>query len=814
MTGVIEDLRYGLRSLAKHRGFALVAVFSLALGIGANTTIFTLINAILFRPLAVTDPASLTALYTVDPRSPGFWPCSYPNYKDYRDRNQVFSSLALYAPVEMNLASGNSPQRIWGQIVSGNYFNTLGVTPVVGRGFLEEEDQTPGANPVAVISYGLWTRNFGGDANVTSRSLNLNGRLFRIVGVAPRAFHGLTELLVSDIWVPMAMYETVYPSVSWVNQRRALLFFAVGRLKPGVGLPQAATALQLVSQDLERQYPKDNHGRRLLLMPAAEAALAPQVRPIITRTTGILAAVSGLVLLIACCNVANLLLARGVGRTKEITVRLALGASRYRLIRQLLTENVVLALTGGAAGLLLARWARDILWSLRPPIFAYAFTELELDGRVLAYTLAISILTGVLFGLLPALRSTRSNLASDLKERAGQPGAAAGGWQPRALLVMGQVAFSVIALIGAGLFLRSLQNANRIDPGFDAAHLGVISFNLADQGYSEARGREFQQRTLERAAGVPGVAASALSKDQPFTVSGARTVLLEGQDQNGSGQGRITLTSVVFPGYFRTAGIPLLRGRDFSKLDDKASPHVAIVNEVAAALFWPGEDAVGKRIRFFGESLPVEVVGLARTAKYQELGETPQALIYLSLQQYYFPTNTLYVRSEGNLQATLAAVHHEIQSMDRNLLLLSETLDTTIQDTLWVQRLSAALLTVFGALALLLATIGIYGVISYSVNQRVREIGVRMALGATPGDVQMMVVREGVRLVSIGVLVGTSVSLGSSRLVQSMLLVTSSRDALTFILVPAILSLVAIVACWLPARRATRIEPLTALRDE
>ena len=474
----------------------------------------------------------------------------------------------------------------------------------------------------------------------------------------------------------------------------------------------------------------------------------------------------------------------------------------------------MLALLGGAAGLVLARWARDVLWSMRPPMFTYAGVHLDLDGRVLAYTLAISLLTGILFGLAPALRATGGDLASDLKERTGRSDSSLKGRRTRSMLVIGQVALSVVALVGAGLFVRSLWNAGRIETGFDAARLGVVAFNVADQGYNEGRGREFERQALERAASVPGVVSATLAKDVPFHVSLARTVLLEGQEDTTAGKGRFTLTSVVWPGYLPTVGIPILRGRDFSLLDTATTPRVAIVNEAAAMAYWPGENPIGKRIRFFGDNAPAEVVGIARNANYQAIGERPQALIYCSLVQYYFPTAVLYVRTGGDPEAVSAAVRRQVQTLDRNLLLQSESVGGIIRESLWAQRLSAGLLSVFGGLALVLARIGIYGVVSYSVNRRVREIGVRMALGATPAEVQTMVLTEGIRLVAMGVVAGLAIALIGARAVEGMLFATSPRDAATFVLVPSILTLVAILACWFPALRATRIDPATALRDE
>ncbi|MCX6629727.1 MAG: ABC transporter permease [Candidatus Solibacter sp.] len=813
MTGFLDDLRYGLRGLAKNRAFAVAAVLSLALGIGANTTIFTLLNAILLRPLPVREPARLAAVFHTDPRIPGLLLCSYPNYQDYRDHNTVFSSLLLYSALTVNLTGRGDPQLLMGQVVSANYFATLGVEPVVGRAFRAEED-VPGAPPVAVVSHALWVRLFGGNREVTSSTIEISGHRYGIIGVAPEGFQGLSQMTGADVFLPFSVYPQVYPNPGQVAQRRALLFAAVGRLKPGVSVRQAESSLQSLAQELERRYPRENQGRRVRLTTVTEAALNARTRPVVSQAGAVLMTISAVVLLIACANVANLLLARATGRHKEIAIRLAMGASRGRLVRQLLTESVVLAMAGGAAGLVLASWARDLLWALRPPMFNHAGFRLDLDSQVLLFTVGISLATGVLFGLAPAFRATKTDLATDLKERGSVPAGLGHVWNPRAVLVMAQVGFSLVALIGAGLFARSLRNAGQTDPGFDAAHLGIVAYNVTDQAYTEGRGREYHQRAVEKAAAVHGVVSAALARDIPFHVASTRTVLLQSRENSAGGQGRSTLTSVVSPGYFQTMGITLLRGRDFHATDGKTTLRVVIVNETAAAAYWPGQDPIGQHISFAGEGLPVEVVGIVKTANYQAVAETPQALVYLSLMQYYFPTAVLYVRTAVDPSAVMGAVRREVQALDRNLLLQTESLETSIRELLWAQRLSAGLLAVFGALALLLATIGIYGVISYSVRQRTREIGVRLALGATVGDVRRMIVREGLRLVAIGVAAGGVVSLAAAGSIGSMLFIENPRDIFTFTVVPAALAVVGVIACWIPAIRATNIDPAAALRDE
>ena len=812
MHGLREDLRHSLLALAKNRGFAAVAILSLALGIGANTTIFSFLNAIFLQPLPVAEPSQLASLVTLDSRIPGYFGCSYPNYRDYRDHNQSFSSLLLYASVVGSLTGRGDPQPLVFQIVSGNYFQALGVAPAVGRAFLPEEDAVPDADPVAVISEGLWKRQYGGDPQITTRTVGVNGHTFQIVGVAPSGFAGLNLLGPADVWVPMMMYRQLYPNATWVTQRRGLFFSVAGRLKKGISLARAQAEMQSLTAELAREYPRDNEKRQVLLIPMVEAGIGHGTRTILTNSGAVLMVVAGLILLIACANVANLLLARAASRNKEIAVRVALGASRWRLIRQLLSESTVLALAGGVLGLLLARWASEILWVLRPPWMSAAVFHLGVDTRVLAFTLTLSVLTGILFGLVPALRSTNPDLATDLKERTSRPVAGFGGRHPRSLLVASEVALCVVALIGSGLFLRSLRNAERIDPGFDADHLGMVTFNLADQSYSEARGREFQRQVLDRAAGLAGVVSTALSRDTMFRVTFTRTVQLEGE--SGAAQERFALASPVSPNYFRTTGITLLRGRDFSAQDSEKTPRVAIVNQAGAARYWPGQDPIGKRLRFAGDPAPLEVIGVARNANYLALAEQPQALFYTSLLQDYGSAATLIFRTSGDPEAAIGAVRREVQALDPNLLLESRSVRTVIRASLWAPRLSAGLLSVFGLLGLVLATLGVYGVISYSVNQRVRELGVRLALGASTADVQMLILRQGMALVTVGVVAGLLIALGASRTVQSLLFVTSARDALTFVLVPSILILVAILACWGPAHRATRIDPAVALRDE
>jgi predicted permease len=809
--GLLEDLRFGFRGLAKHPGFTAVAALSLALGIGANTTIFTFVNAILLRPLPVRDSGKLVSVFTVDPKIPGDLGCSYLNYNDYRDRNHSFSSLLLYATERGDLMRREASQQVYFQIVSANYFQTLGVAPVVGRAFLPQEDTAPGAYPVAVVSHALWQREFGGDPGIAGRSVEVNGQPLRIVGVAPPGFQGVSLLNPADLWVPTSMYGQMNPGSPWLAQRRALVFGVIGRLKEGVGTRAAEAEMQALSQALEKEYSRDNEGRRAKLAPLAASMINPRTRALLTRSGTVLMIVTGLVLLIACANVANLLLSRAVGRGPEIALRLALGAGRGRIVRQLLTESCALALVGGALGLALASWARQFLWSVRPPLLSAAALPGQLDTRVLAFTLSVSLLTGLFFGLAPAWYARRLPLVQDLKERAGRSTVGSGGRRMRWMLVAAEMGLCVIALVGAGLFLRSLQNAQQVDPGFPAGRLAMLAFNFADLRYTPAQGRQLHGRVLEQAASVPGVSAVALSKDPVFHVSVARTIVVE---DDPAAQGRLTLASPVSPNYFRTTGIALLRGRDFTSVDTAGAPRVAIINQTAAARYWPNQDPVGRRFRYLGDSVPVQVIGLARNANYLALGEAPQALIYTPLQQDFGPFAVLVIRTNGDPEAALASVKRAVQALEPRLRLSTDTVRSAILTTLWLQKLAAVLLGSFGLLALLLAAMGIYGVNAYSVQQRVREIGIRMALGATPAGVELLIFREMLRVVLAGLAGGLAVALLGARALRSLLLATSPFDPITFLLAPALLLLVAALASWVPVLWATRIAPAAALREE
>ena len=805
---------YALRGFRKNPTFAAVAIASLALGIGLNTAIFNLVSVILLQPLPVRDPARLVSVFTIDRTNPGLLYLSYPNYKDYRDLNTVFAGLALYTPIEATLTGEGEAGDIQGQIVSGNYFDVLGVKPALGRTFLPEEDRVPNAQAVVVIGYRFWMRRFGGSRAVLGAALGLNHRRYTIVGVAPRGFHGANSLVSTDFWVPMAMYPQMFALADWVDHRKALLFSVTGRLKDGVALRQALDNMQMLAARLGQEYPADNEGRTVTLLPLTESVIQPNSRGAFVLVGSVTLGVSGLVLLISCANVANLLLVRAFGRRKEMALRLALGVGSMRLVRQLITESAALSLVGASVALVLGRWARNTLWTFRPPWMLSGDAVLSYDARVLAFTLLIAVLATLIFGLAPAWSATHANLATELRDRRSAWTTAGQRVNVRSLLVVIQVSLAVVALNGAGLFLRSLRNAEAVDPGFDAEHIATLTLNAKPCGLSPAEGRQFYARVLARAASLPGASAATIGFNSPFTVYRARSVSVDGHETPG-GATAVTLIDLIEAGYFQTLHIPILRGRDFASADTEDAPRVAVVNQAMARAFWSGRNPVGGRLRFFGENTPVEVVGVVRDSATSGPTEPPRPMAYLALSQHYSPMVTLWVRTAGDPEAILGPLRREVQDLNRSALISDvQTAMQASRDLLWAQRLGAILFTLFGALAGVLTVVGLYGVISYSVGQRTRELGIRMALGAQPRAVLRQVLAEALILVFWGLGTGLLASIAAGGVLNSLLFGVRARDPLTLASVTAVLLLTALAACSVPAIRATRIDPMVALRDE
>ncbi len=817
MESLRQDITFALRMLLKNRAVTLAAALSLALGIGANTAIFTFVQGVFYPPLPVEAPEALVSLYTDDPRNPGFHANSYTNYEDLRDRNEVFSGLLTYRHIFVSFRDGESAgEQVFAELVSGNYFDTLGLTAAAGRTFRPDEDRTPGTHPVAVVGHGFWQRRYGGDPAVVGRTVYINRYPFTVIGVAPEGFTGLELGLDFDIYVPAMMYQQVLAEVFWHESRRALAYFVVGRLQPGVSLQQADQELDAIAAQLEEEFPEVNEGRRVTLVPTLEARINPNVRDVFSQSLGMMSVIVGMVLLVACANVANLLLSRAEGRRREIAVRLALGAKRLRLIRQLLTESVLLAALGGLLGLVVARGTTVLLISSFPETPFPIVLDFGLDSTVLAFAFLLSIVTGVICGLVPALQSSRSDVVPALKTE-GQLGRAAGRrFGVRNLLVVAQVAVSLMLLIAAGLFIRSVQNAQNIDPGFDVNNALVMALDVGLEGYSPEEGRLFYRDLVERVSALPGVRTATVAQSLPLafgTIS--RTTFIEGQE-TGEEDGLLIQCGSVGLGYFDNMAIPIVQGRDFSGFDTEETTRVAIINQVMAERYWPGESPIGKRFHYINqEDRPLEVVGVAAYAKVATLGEDPTPFIYMPLEQEYTTAMQLVVRTETQPHALSGAVRDAIHDLDDAMpvfavLTLAEQLDFS----LWPARTGARLLGAFGVLGLLLASVGLYGVMSYAVASRTREIGIRVALGAKAPSVLRMVMARGLEIIVVGIVLGLALAAGISRFLASLLYGIGATDLIAFGGTTLALLVVALLASYIPARRATRVDPILALRAE
>ena len=703
-------------------------------------------------------------------------------------------------------------------MVSANYFDILGLRSVLGRFFLPDEDTKPGGNNVAVLSYSLWANKFGSDPNVLGKILTLNATPYTVIGVAPHGFKGaFTFGNAEQIWIPTSMYPQVLAGFfkDNFNDRRFLTTTVIGRLRDGVSVGAAEVSLKTIASQLERAFPKDNASRSVTLTPLADAAVGVNNRDQIVLAGGLMMGIVGLVLLIACVNLANLLLAQAARREREIGVRAALGASRGRVVRQLLTESMVLAILSGIVGFAVAYAGRAALWSFRPPFILDGDVDLSFDSHVLFFTLSMALLTAVLIGLAPAIKAAKPNLIEVLKI-GGRGGSVGWARNPfRSLLVVTEIALALVALVGAGLFIRSMQNAQRIDPGFESKNLFVFAFDLGALHYEEGRAQQYFRAAIEQAKACPGVESATIASNLPLGGGLGRTVFPEGQDEASGYRGTLTQLNDIAPNFFETLRIPLVSGREFNDADRKDTTQVAVINEAMAKQFWPNQDAVGKRFHFFGEALLREVVGVVRNTVVNNIGEEPQPLAYLPLTQDYAPAVTMQVRTSSRPEAVVATVRSQVQSLDTNLALTNmNTVGELIDQGLWAPRMGAALLTVFGGLALLLAVVGVYGVLSYSVNQQTREIGIRMAMGAQTGRVLSLVVGQGMRLAAAGLTLGLLVAFAAMRVLSSLLFGVSAHDPLIFVGVSLVLAAAAILACYIPARRATKVDPIIALRYE
>ena len=820
MDSVLHDLKYAARQLARAPGFTAVIVLTLALGIGANTALFTLTNAMLLRPLpGISHSESL--VWVSATRGAGGRPTqmSYVDYLELvRGAGKLLVGSSAVAETPLSIARGGEPENVRGQLVSGGYFSLLGVPMAAGRGFSAAEDSAALARPVAVISHSLWSRRFESDPAVIGKTLIVNGRAFTIVGVTASGFNGADLEMRRDVWLPINAAPIAMPSSpNVIHEPTSWWLTSIARLAPGVATAQVDAVLRGVARQIV-QSDSAGHGTFSARTFAAHSGMPPAAMSEIVPLAALATLTTGLVLLIACANVSNLLLARSVSRRREIAVRLSLGASRWRLVRQLLSESVVLAVMASGVGLIAAWWGADLLVSTAVLPLSL---DLSIDGGILAFSVAAAIVTALVFGLAPALDATRPSVTAALKD--AMPGGDVRRSRLQSGFVIAQVSLSFVLLIVAGVFLRSLQTAASIDVGFDAREQVLsLSFDLTRQGYDETRAMNFLKLLHDRAKAMPGVEAVSLTDQVPLSerhLAGEAMTEREAakSDPARYGQGTEVFVSGVRPEYFRALGLPLALGRDFTDADTKGSPLVAIVSEDYARAAWPNENPIGQRVSMNGREGPFyTVIGVARQSFMTDVGERRRGAIYLAhAQNPAFTELSLLVRSHGDAASLANALRNEIQSVDRDLpVYLVQTMAQYRQDSLQKYRLGSRLIGMFGALALLLASLGVYAVMAFAVTQRTREIGVRVALGAMRHQVIGLFVRRGMRLASIGLALGALLSIGVARAVASLLVVASPTDVVPFAAVLALLGAVILLASWLPARRAARVDAMEALRHE
>ena len=820
---MLQDLRYAIRTLIKRPGFTLVVIFTLALGIGANTAIFSVTDKLLLRSLAVKNPDQLVLITSVSV-SPHFVSnvFSYPIYGDYRKDNNVFSGLIAFERGELELNNGSTTERLRSELVSGNYFDVLGVTASRGRTFVPEEDVTPGSQPVVVISESFRRRKFVNEDPV-GKTLTLNNVPLTIIGVAPETFGGMILEQPTEVWVPVLMHPQLHQS-KFIGNRKDGFLQLMGRVKDGLAASEAEKQFDVLAQRVKEANTPAGTITKGLPFSEQHIKFEPGgkgisiLRKRFASPLRLLMVVVLLVLLIACANIAGLLLARGVARRKEMAIRLSLGANYWRVGRQLLTESLLLALTGGAMGLIVAPWLVSLLVNSQSRLdVARSLLGQTLDKRVLLFTAVTTIAAGVLFGIFPAWQSSKAELVPMLKDESGVSSQRERRLSFRSLLVVAQLALSIVVLIGAGLCIKSLRNLLSIDPGYQSQNLVIIPLELDEKKYDELRGASFQREVFARLSSIPGVQSLSYGLVMPF--SGSRfvsSIFVEGKQPLPNEQMAFD-ASVVGPRYHETMGIPFLEGRGFTEQDKTGAPPVIVINEALAQRLFPNQSALGKRLSLKTNSPGLEIIGVTRSVKHHELTENPVPHFDLpALQRGYDSYTNVVLRVNGNASTTITEVRNLLLGLDPTLDVKDTALmSSQIDQTLAATRLASMLIGVFGIVAMLLACIGLYGAMAWMVGRRTREVGIRMALGAQRADVLRLVLKQGLVLIAFGVIVGIGVALAATRFIDTQQLYqVSATDPLTFAGIALLLSVVALLACYLPARRATKVDPLIALRYE